>query len=69
MHVRKKLKKTTNFLNSVSKENNNYNDKDAVLKVLESYFSIYFLMENSILYAKIAVSEKKNPQNTVLNII
>ena len=39
------------------------------LKVLESYFSI-FLMENSILYAKIAVSEILFFfNNSVLNII
>ena len=29
------------------------------LKVLESYFSIYFLMQKPILYAKIAKSPKK----------
>ena len=29
------------------------------LKVHESYFSFYFFMEKSILYAKIAVSQKK----------
>ena len=40
------------------------------LKVLESYFSIYFLMQKSILYAKIAKSKKNYFfSNSVLNII
>ena len=57
---------TTGILNSINTKDGLYktilktgthNDGYRVAKVLESYFSI-FLMENSILYAKIAVSEK-----------